>query len=124
MKFGTSENRVAEAELDEVGHRLALAVEKAKALQDEAAQNPARRDDPDVELYVRWLDTFKDELEAIKTVHDEARRLSAEDLRTATRAGNRLLWAIREAAPEDVVKNDVGLPYVSGISAEQGTNQV
>lgn len=97
MILAIDETRTAEIALDEAWRQLAPIIDRAQALKNEVAREPSRREDRQVDLFVRWLDTFQQELAAIQMIHDAAPRLTAEDLRAAHMTADKLLHAIGDA---------------------------
>jgi hypothetical protein len=101
-----NETEVARVALEEVWRQLAPVVDEAKELQSDAAQNPSRLDDPWVDAHVTWLTVFERDLAAVQAVYAAAgngAKLSAEDIRRAREAGEKLfgiILAARERVPE------------------------
>jgi len=92
-----NEAETARVALEEKWRQLASEVERAKQFKAATADNPRLADDPLVQAYVRWLDTFEQDMAAIQTVHDATTPVPLADLRAAQRAADELLWAIQQA---------------------------
>jgi hypothetical protein len=101
-----NETEAARVALEQVWHQLAPIVDEAKELQSDAAQNPSRLSDPWVNAHVSWLTVFDRDLAAVQAVYKAAgngAKLSAEDIRPARDAGEKLLEIIslaRERVPQ------------------------
>jgi hypothetical protein len=93
-------DRTAETALEDAWRQLAPVVDKARVHREEIMQDPKRADDPEAATYVRWLNTFDQELATIETLHEAARELSASDLRAARTTAEKVLGAFEQVAAQ------------------------
>jgi hypothetical protein len=100
-KLKLDETETAEIALKNAWNELAPVVERAKELKEAVAEKPELAEqDPEVYNYVRWFDTFNQELAAIQTLQRAAPDVPAEDLRAARKTAEELLGAVAEVAPK------------------------
>ena len=95
-----NETEPAKAALERAWQELAVKVDEAKALAEEASHDPSRLSDPRVRAETQWVWLFDRELRDVQTVHESVEsgaKLSTDSLRSATQAANRLLDIITRA---------------------------
>jgi hypothetical protein len=102
VKLKIDEHQLERDALDEAWRELAPVIRTAQERKEEVAENPERARDPEVEAYVRWLDTFNQELAAIQAVRDAAPALSADDLKVAHQTAQKLLDALRSVEAQRI----------------------
>lgn len=89
--------RAAEKDFEKVWDSLQPVVERAREYKASADKGESHADPAEAQLYIRWLETFGEEVKALETVHEASPQLHDDALRTAEGAANEVLRAITEA---------------------------
>lgn len=94
-----SETETAGLALKQVWERLAPIVDEVRELEGRASHDPRLLNEPRVAADTRWLQLFGREINAVQTIYratEAGARLSADEIRKARDAGQKLLRLIED----------------------------